>query len=960
MRGYRIELGEIEEVMREDEAVENVVVTALEQGGVAIDLVGYVTLRQPAVATSDLRERLHARLRRRLPAYMVPAFIEVLDGLPTLAGSKVARAHLPAPLSPRLGMRPEELVPPASPLEAELVAVWTEVFGHPDISVEADFFLDLGGHSLSAATVVSRLRRRPGCHAVGIADLYQRPTIRGLADHLEAATAAATVAPHGGPGPAPCPPPLRHRGRRVLGAGLAQLTGLYALLVLLTAPIGWLVAVSGGSVGPWRLAIGGLVLVPALLLLAAVLPVAGRLVLVPGLGAGRHPLWGAAHLRWWLLTRLLGVSPLRLLAGSPLMAPYLRLLGARVGHSCQIATSRVHAPWLVEIGDGVSLGYGAELIGAVVEDGRLLLDPVRIGAGAVVGTGAVVLGGAEIGAGARLAEQSLLARGERIPDRARWGGSPAAPAAASDPLLDAMEAVGLAATRWSGRLRGGFAALTGILALLPFVIALPATVLVLEVYTRWGVVAAAAATLAAGPVTVLTCCLLVAVGKRVALPRSEPGIHPLRSSLGLRKWFADRLMATSLEVTNSLYATLYAVPWLRLLGARVGRRSEVSTVAHIDPDLLTLGEESFVADIASVGAATFAAGAMALGRTELGRRCFVGNAAVVRSHSRLGDRSLIGVQSVAPLRDVDPETSWLGSPAIFLPRRQLSEGFSEEVTYRPSRRRVAARLLIEYVRVTLPATLLSLAVLLAGLGDGHRPAPPPGGGDDRAHPGDRPRRGARPHPRRGGPEVAAGRPLPAAGRAALGPLRRRSELATGLYESVAVPALVGLSPALHASPRCSGCLAPGSAGGCSSRRRTSPSSTSSSWATTPRWPAAALQTHLYEDRVMKMSRVRVGRAQLARRASRWCSTTPRSAPAPGARRPDPGDEGRDTCPVAPAGGGSPPEREVGGEGGAPSLAGYLARSSVARGRHRAAPRVRLAGGVLLAPPGTRSARSGCR
>ena len=64
-------------------------------------------------------------------------------------------------------------------------------------------------------------------------------------------------------------------------------------------------------------------------------------------------------------------------------------------------------------------------------------------------------------------------------------------------------------------------------------------------------------------------------------------------------------MSLSLTVTNTLYGTLYAISWLRALGARIGPRSEVSTVSNIDPGLLTLGSETFVADIASLGAATF-------------------------------------------------------------------------------------------------------------------------------------------------------------------------------------------------------------------------------------------------------------------------------------------------------------------------------------------------------------------
>ncbi|MET7307765.1 hypothetical protein ABZS68_11705, partial [Streptomyces sp. NPDC005571] len=79
-------------------------------------------------------------------------------------------------------------------------------------------------------------------------------------------------------------------------------------------------------------------------------------------------------------------------------------------------------------------------------------------------------------------------------------------------------------------------------------------------------------------------------------PRTPLGIHPACSALGVRKWVgvADKLLEHSLLFTNSLftnslYATLYTVPWLRLLGARVGRSAEASTVSDIDPDLLTPG-----------------------------------------------------------------------------------------------------------------------------------------------------------------------------------------------------------------------------------------------------------------------------------------------------------------------------------------------------------------------------------
>src|SRR5207248_5142877 len=173
IRGYRIELGEIEGVIREDQAVENAVVKSLEIDGVVQDLVAYVTLHEHngEAMDSDLRERLHTSLRSRLPAYMVPSFIEVLEDFPLLAADKVNRAALPPPASSRLSVRSMPHVAPATPLESQLAAVWGQDLGYESVSVEDDFFRDFGGHSLAAARVISRLRQEPELQALAIGDL---------------------------------------------------------------------------------------------------------------------------------------------------------------------------------------------------------------------------------------------------------------------------------------------------------------------------------------------------------------------------------------------------------------------------------------------------------------------------------------------------------------------------------------------------------------------------------------------------------------------------------------------------------------------------------------------------------------------------------------------------------------------------------------------------------------------
>ncbi len=707
IRGFRIELGEIEAVLMEDPAVENAIVSTTPAGVQPEELVAYLKLRPGAPVAETLRERLATELRRRLPVYMVPAYIEILHAVPMLASGKADRKRLPPPATPRLAVRTGAYLPPSTPLEEAIATQWRAVFNLAEISADADFFLDLGGHSLFAAQVISKLRQQERFRRAGIADLYAHPTIRGLAQALDATSdpGAATAA-------RPERHILKHSNARVRFAGVVQVVLLYALLAVFLAPVAALVlhhAQAGLELDAWD------ALIPCGLIgLSIVLPIILKWTVIGRFRPGTYPLWGSYYCRWWLVRKTLDFSPLSLLAGSPLLPLYARLLGARIGQGCQIATSQLHLPDLIEIGDRASLGYEVEVQPFVIEDGYLHMAPIRIGARAHIGTKSVLLLGSEVGQRARIAEQTLITRFQKVPARQTWAGSPAERRQAADPLLDRMECAPDAPLHPSAALWLGYLAAAGILEVLPIAMALPGLLLLAWADRTGGVPLSLALTPAAGLLFVLSACALIAVGKRAVLPHARPGIYPEISSFGLRKWFADRLMAFSLTATNSLYATLYTTPWLRLLGAKIGAWSEVSTVSHLDPDLLTLGEQTFVADLASIGAATFHNGQIALAHSEVGDRTFIGNAAVIRSKVRLPGNSLIGVASVVPSETMHAGSSWLGSPSIFLPKRQVWGSFDESVTYKPKSSLVAYRLFVEFFRVILPAALLFvLGVLLA-------------------------------------------------------------------------------------------------------------------------------------------------------------------------------------------------------------------------------------------------------
>ncbi|NUP73451.1 MAG: amino acid adenylation domain-containing protein [Sinomonas sp.] len=704
IRGHRVDLGEIESVILNDHAVAAAAVNLTPMDSGDPELVAYLTAKDGSQDTAALKDRIAEQLRERLPSYMVPAFLEVLTDLPLMPSGKINKRALPRPKGSRLVRSGSAHEGPETALEKQVAGVWAKAFGMKpaEVSVAADFFLELGGHSLLAAQTASLLRETDFAASVSIADIYAHPTVRQLARALEAASApsssAALVAEHR-------PKSITHSSRRVFGAGIAQLVVVYALLLAVSAPTA---LVLGEAAGRLRYAELAASVVVSLIVSRLVVPVLGVRLLSWRLRSGHFPLWGWTHLRVWTIRALTTFAPLSILSGSPLMAPYLRLLGANVGRNCHIATANLAMPSMLYIGDEVSIGYNAQLLPVHIEHGWVTIKPITVRSHGFIGANAVLQAGSELGYGALLTDMSLAAEGQLIPAREEWSGSPATRAQEPDALLDELGSRPRPDSGWTAGHRVGFAAGYVLLELLALATLVPGAAFSAWVYETSGLWAGLAAILLLGPLYTFMTCVVVWAGRKLVLPRTPAGTHVVASTFGLRKWFADKLLQMSLSSTNALYATLYTPHWLRLLGAKVGRRSEVSTAAHLDPDLLTLGTESFIADMAAVGSATYRNGYVFLGQTEVGNRSFVGNAALLRSGTRMGESALVGVHSLAPDDGVARGTDWLGSPAMRLPRRQESQAFSDDLIYTPSRWRVFERYVIEYFRIVLPSSIIGM------------------------------------------------------------------------------------------------------------------------------------------------------------------------------------------------------------------------------------------------------------
>jgi non-ribosomal peptide synthetase-like protein len=706
LRGLRVELSEIESVLLEWPGVLAAGCAVRENGAGIPHLVGYVVPREGCTVDED---RLGSRLRSQLPAWMVPALIEIVSDMPRFPNGKLDRASLP---EPRLRSEPAGPDHSLTATEARLLEVWRDLFRPLRVTPEDDFFLDLGGHSLFAARMVSELRKDPQFASLTVADVYSHPTVSRLA-------AACGVAPCAAPpwdtdSARRCP--TTTTAARHFLAGAAQSASLYFVFgfrgIASIAPylVYFLVAAhhSTWKSAAWAAA-SGIAALPILLLLA----IAAKWLLLGRIRAGRHPLWSGYYLRWWFVQTLVESLPLTRLGGTPWLPFVFRLLGARIGKNAHLATGDLAAFDLISIGEGASVDEGASLLGSTVEGGELVIGPVSVGRRCFVGARTVLCAHAVMEDGARLEDLSLLPSGARIPAGETWAGSP--PRRVGSTIPDTPPPAG-------GRLHATLIrALYGAVALAFPLVELAAFVpgiAILTFFHGWQVLFAAPL---AGASFLLCLTIQVVALKWLLIGRARAGKYPVDGWFYVRNWVVEQLLALGVEVAGPLHATLYVKPFYAALGAKLGRLVEFSTANTTTPDLLEIEDGATIADEASLGAARVESGWLTLAPTKLGRRAFVGNSAVIPAGTTLGDHSLVGVLTAAPSGDGQAArsgASWLGSPPILLPRRQSSAGFSEERTFRPTSKLLWTRAFCEIARVTLPHAgfiLVAVAVIQMAL-----------------------------------------------------------------------------------------------------------------------------------------------------------------------------------------------------------------------------------------------------
>ena len=708
LRGYRIELGEIESKLNAIAGVRSAAVAVKKDSTGQEHLVGYVVTE----GLSCIEENVfRAELSKGLPSYMVPSAIMVMPEMPRMPSGKINRKALPVPPSLLVDVNGAAgALDMNAPAADRILAVLHKTFPNRTIEPSMDFFTDLGGHSLLAAGFVSQLRRDAGLPNASLKDVYINRPLSNLIEvwstHAEAKAKPKRIFNK--------IPAIRHiTCWAAQTVALLIIYGLFAFQIFIPYLGYYYVDQETNSVA--YSIITSLVLFSLIPPIFTALCIGSKWLVIGKMKAGDYPLWGTYYFRWWFVKTMQRLLPAQFLNGTPLYPVYLRLLGVTIADDAQISDFAFGAEDLITIGSDVSISSQTNLNNAFVEDGMLKLRPIVLGDHAYIGSSAIIAGGSTIEEWGELQDLSFLQPGKTIKSGEVWQGSPAQlketknieelpqPLAVSDATRRKYKVI-----------------FTLSIMVFPFIILLPLLPTIISINKLDN----AAddydfSYLIGAPILALVYIVLFAL-ETVILTRLlqrgiKPGKYPIYSMFYVRKWFSDQLMALSLIVLHPIYATVYVASFFRALGATIGKDTEISTASSVTHPLLEIGDGAFVADAVTLGESDIRAQQLILDKTTIENNSFVGNSALIPQGYHLNSNMLIGVLSIPPDAQqlaANDARDWFGSPAIPLPRRQESNPFPPELTIHPNTARKLARSFVEFIRIILPESAIICCSIL--------------------------------------------------------------------------------------------------------------------------------------------------------------------------------------------------------------------------------------------------------
>ena len=699
--GRRMELGEIDRALLSAPGVTAAAAAKQKTPAGSDVIIGYI-VTETDIDLAQTRRHLSAVL----PGGIAPTLF-VIDELPMKTSGKVDRKALPWPL-PDSESTLEDL-----PQELHWLAQrWADQLGPVAIEPDSSFF-ELGGSSVAIAKLAVELRST--YPALDIGALYDNPTLSDMAAHLSTLSESKEERPT----------PER----------IPALAGVFQFLTVCGIyVVNALRYIIGSLLVVWALGfffdagwVPKLPLLPLLIPWILLFSMPGKIaqatvvvrLLTIGVRPGDYRRGGWTHLRVWAATRFVTYLRLEPVLGTPTAPLLYRLFGCQVGGGAKLS-AMPPVTGLLSVGQDVALEQEVDVEGYWIEGDVVHIGKTVIGDRVRVGLRTFITPGARIGDDAEILPGSCVA-GE-VPNGRLYSGSPlthSGKAGANWPDQTPTEAAATGVVSITDSFQLNLLYLAGMLwmSVLPVLAVLPGIAFVLPrviTHSRYEEVFPTLAlwTPIFTLLTIVTWLSLVILTVRFCSTFIKPGYFPEESPTGWAVWLTHALLQKTLTSTYFMYAGWMTPGFLRLLGARVGKRTEISTVETI-PHLTWIGDRCFLADHSLCAAAQFRNGWIQLGTTVVGNGSFVGNSGIVGNDHDLPEDSLIAVLGSTPERP-GRGTSWLGRSIRQIPRTHVDADLNE--TFNPPKRLEIARAIVEAFRFipVLVVAYLDLMIVWAG------------------------------------------------------------------------------------------------------------------------------------------------------------------------------------------------------------------------------------------------------
>jgi non-ribosomal peptide synthetase-like protein len=589
------------------------------------------------------------------------------------------------------------------PVERVFADMLADVIQVERVSVDSNFFDDLGADSMVMARFCARVRKRPDLPAVSIKDIYQHPTIRSLATALDDAA----------PVPAESPAPTSVEVAKPPKTAQFVLCGALQLLIFLT--YSYLAALVIAQGYEWISAGSALLDIYlrsvlagcALFLFLFTVPILAKWILIGRWKPRQIRIWSLAYVRFWVVKTLVRRNPIVFFTGSPLFNLYLRALGAKIGRGVVIFSN--HVPIctdLLTIGEGTVIRKDSFINGYRAEGGFIQVGAITIGKNAVISEQTVIDIETSMGDGTQLGHASSLHSGQTVPDGQHWHGVPGEPTSVDFLAVDPASCGTLRRANYAI-----WQLLTMLLLYLPVSIgaAIALLVKVPELTGLMGEGAGAFATwwfyrdalvmssvvffgsILAGFVIVTTIPRLLSLALRPNKVYRLYGFH-----YGIHRWIVR--FSNAKFLSNIVGDSSWIVHYLRGIGYDLGKIVQTGAnfggnVKHESPFMSSVGSGTMVADALSMMNAELSNTSFQLSQASIGERNFLGNGIVYPWRGRTGDNCLLATKVMVPISgEVRENVGLLGSPPFEIPRSvERDSSFDHLRTGDEFRRRLGAK-----------------------------------------------------------------------------------------------------------------------------------------------------------------------------------------------------------------------------------------------------------------------------